>query len=137
MGADQIGYLLIGPETLSETKIAAATREVKAINAELTNYKEGDRLSPEAKWFLECKTCEYIENVEDIEGLLADPEELLDEIVEAWNGGYRDVATKALPNRKQAFWAGGMSWGDSPDGAGYKAMEAAYAYGIFETLGIS
>jgi hypothetical protein len=139
MGADQIGYLLIGPSKLSAAKLAKAARLIEKINKEIRNYKDGDKVSSDVKYFLEARTGDTIEAVVDcdyLEGILEEPDDLISEIKAAWAGSYRDVAARDIGGGKRIFYAGGMSWGDTPDGAGYEAMDAAYAYGVLDIIGI-
>ena len=63
-------------------------------------------------------------------------EDRIVEFIKFWNtGDYRDAARREY-NDKAIVIAGDMSWGDSPDGAGFKALELAFQIGLCHILGI-
>ena len=71
------------------------------------------------------------------------PEGLVKEVREfaaGWNGGcFRDMAFRIDPDRagRKVVVAGELSWGDEPDGRGYRTLKKAFGLGIAQQLGVS
>lgn len=63
---------------------------------------------------------------------------LVNDLLAACNGKYRDTATRADPHdpKYRIVVAGELSWGDEPEGAGYETLKAAACIGLFEVMGI-
>lgn len=69
----------------------------------------------------------------------ADGNELVDQVIGAHTGNYRDSATswfRVGTEQIHVSFNGAMTWGDSPDGCGYQAMSWAYRLGLCDVLGI-
>lgn len=160
MGADFISYLVFGPFRLSKSKttmkrakkkvtsfVALACQmydlEMKAVGI-LADAKEADEQLSElmVENGIECTV-----DVAWARFYQDNPMKLVDELFDVWHNGSRDSAYRSVPgnrkqkiwsaNRKQKIWsAGGMSWGDDPDGFGYQTMKKADQAGLLEIFGL-
>jgi len=63
-------------------------------------------------------------------------EKLLDNLVDVLtNGGYRDTVMrpmKPFDRRHHILVCGDMSWGDKPEGEGFRLLSIIYAYGFWQ-----
>ena len=71
------------------------------------------------------------------------PEDLIvgvREFAAGWSDGrYRDLSFRIDPEKpgRKVVIAGELSWGDEPDGEGYRMLKKAFALGIAQRLGVS
>ena len=74
--------------------------------------------------------------VEDIDGLTAT--EAVDHFIKSWPPQFRDTAHITDPDDpdKVIVFAGERTWGDTPDGHGFKLLAWAGVLGIAPGLGI-
>jgi len=143
-----IGYLAKGPYKITKAQKKAAARAL---------------LSLARTWLLdnkyECHNCGAVED--DVKGALTDhsdcqncglhypvylqaitclthAEKKVDEWCDNWPPTWRDCARRTDPDDKKQVlvFAGDMSWGDSPDGGGYKYLDEFLNSGIIDKLGI-
>jgi len=135
MGADQIGYLVKGPAEIPETSIRAAVRACRRLRKELLDEAGPDANEEERVDAALSRTGEFF----DPEDIPEDPEPIIREFVDWWRAqDSRDTCSRQDPdNPKQLLvFAGEMSWGDEPDGRGYKMLRQAFAWGFAGALGI-
>jgi hypothetical protein len=149
MGADFIGMMVVGPRELDKSvevsnKAAQRLKEFitgflaieelnkKVANKELTNeetyqeqldkvYDETPELlsleeMSEGGWCLEYKDKEMM---------------FVLELLDVWETGSRDSICRWLDDDKKVVAAGDMSWGDEPDGFGYRTLKHAEQAGLF------
>jgi len=143
MGADMIGYIVVGPKLIGPWQQKEAVRKIKLLVKEWnasgkppvcqTCFVEYSEASLDGCQCDECGT-----EMPDLELMKTDPERYVREMVERWPPDFRDVATRDMPgNRdKVIVFAGDMTWGDSPEGAGYAALRLLLNSGCAEELGL-
>jgi hypothetical protein len=146
MGADMIGFLSKGPVKFTDAQKEAALAEGSRIlslvrewhDLELAENPDADAI----KAFLEANPVLKRNFQSDIifaERLVdSNVNDVLAEFIEVWENGARDVASRIDPDNEnmQLWFAGGMSWGDEPDGYGYQSYQDALLLGMTEKLGI-
>lgn len=135
MGADQIGYLVKGPQKIPARRIKAAVRacqqQRKALLADATDPNSMDNRMDEAL----SATGIYFDPAD----IPAEPEQEIREFVEWWRTlGGRDTCSRQDPDdaRQKLVHAGDMSDGSEPDGEGYQMLKKAFAWGFAEALGV-
>ena len=147
MGADLIGYFLLVPDGLTQEETAPMQRHLMNIARVIAEYEMLRYEEAEAQW--ESYHRELFDLLGDEAHNMMPDEEDLDVVIDyikRWIGlfnehmsdfgipDYRDVAAFPLPTASgRNIWiafTGDMSWGDSPDGTGYRAIEAAFCLGI-------
>jgi len=125
MGANYVGYIVIGPNRpFTEEEIERAVKVYKTVEQETV-----------------CPECE--ERVTDgvCEGCGRDypePDMDLDEFREyltSWPLDYRDVGWRVYKD-KRVVCAGEMTWGDEPDGSGYQWFKRILSWGLADALGL-
>lgn len=75
----------------------------------------------------------------DDENLEERVRQLVEKFKSFWrDGGYRDTVWRVDPDdsTRVLVFAGELSWGDEPSGAGYQLLKDADQYGILEVYGI-
>jgi hypothetical protein len=135
MGADLTGYLVKGPLKIAASRVVVAVRACRHRRRELLaltgpQAERHDRMDAALS-----ATGEYVDPAEIAE----DPEpEVRDFVAGRHDIGGRDTCCRRDPddNRQQLVYAGEMSWGDEPQGQGYKKLKQAFAWGYAEALGI-
>lgn len=163
MGADLIGYILVGPIKINKKKIEKCIREVSEFLNLITRGLEIERMD-EAKRSstpdVEIELSNIHEELEDrnidcgsgIEDGLnfvglgdlqidesTNPRTLVQEFVSWWeepSGRDRNCRIDPYNDKRQIVFAGEMSWGDTPSGEGYTMINQAMALGIVDALGI-
>jgi hypothetical protein len=125
MGADYIGYIVVGPNRpFTEEEIERAVGVYKTVEQETV-----------------CPECE--ERVTDgvCEGCGRDypkPDMDLDEFrdfLTAWPLNYRDVGRRDYKGNL-LLCAGERTWGDEPGGKGYQWLKRVMSWGLGEALGL-
>jgi transcription elongation factor Elf1 len=148
MGADMIGYLAKGPYTITKAKRKAAARELLRLariwllentytcctcGAVETDIEEA------VKDHLDCQNCgvRYPVYLQDIK-CLSHAEKKVAAWCDYWPPTWRDCARRPDPDDKKQVlvFAGDMSYGESPDGAGYEYLAELLNSGISDLLGI-
>ena len=143
MGADLIAYIAVGPLTLTKKQKADAVKKyVKCWEKELkTNQIEcsecGEKFTPEPDDdnTIMCPGCNRkITWHKD----LAEAKKWATEMVNEWPPDFRDCGSRQLPGSKTKwiFVAGDMSWGDRPDGLGYRYLDDLFMSGLNVFMGI-
>jgi hypothetical protein len=138
MGADLFTCMLVGPKRLSRSKktTLAAIREVQHTLLTLSQWKAHilgalpmPELPPQMAAQPELEEFEYLLNIE--------PQVAVMELQNLWAGltDARDVNMRDYGD-KQILVAGSMSWGDEPDGEGYRICKQSHALGLFKVYGI-
>jgi hypothetical protein len=133
MGADFIGYILVGPEhlkcpaPLKRKMLKAAEKMVKNCNEAMDSGEYEGLVGVQDQ-----------DEAQYIAGLA--PEVVLRYFLELWDGGYaRDLNWRtAKIGRKtvRILSAGEPSWGDEPDGHAYQTIKAALTLNFCIPLGI-
>ena len=149
MGADMIGYLVKGPASISDELWAEAERKLVL---EMTRFWGTMEIQcPECDTVIDVK--EMQESQEDVcpecgcgidaavKLKLTDAEAVHAFVTEArtsWPPVARDTVVRGDPDDpdKILAFAGGMSWGDDPEGEGYLQLKRLLASGLGKYLGI-
>lgn len=143
MGADLIGYHLRGPATCSPARITAAKRHMQRIER-ISTIPESKRSRRDTRaWNDLLNRISAATGIDDTVELAAEADGLtrlggafVDDFIAVWNGDGRDISIRDDGTRR-SFFAGDMSWGDTPDGDGYTTANTAAQTGILPLLGIS
>lgn len=151
MGADYIGYLVIGPQTLTPTtgKLTRAKKQaqkildmVSELGDEHADFETiADRYAP---WLKHLNFKSMVDSdFTCLGGLKAD--KAIGDLLDFWNGSSRDANMRMLhfdhlghklrPPIK-VVCAGDMTWGDEPDGWGYRTLKVAELLGLFDVFKI-
>ncbi len=152
MGADMLGFFLTYPSNAAATKavrkhVAAVMKDLSAV-ADLEalrtgEYNAGSISKEKVDAFLEKHTGwqDEVENCElepgDAVDLIMKDLDLVAEFDPKHGFDYRDVAQTGMKvNGVEVvtLFAGGMSWGDEPDGGGYQALKAMWRSGTGDVL---
>lgn len=135
MGAEQIGCLVKGPQKIPAVRIKAAVRACKRKRATLLGDAGDDSSRSERMSAALSTTGEYFDPAD----IPDDPQQEIRSFVQWWHHiDSRDTCSRQDPDdpRQVLVYAGDMSWGDEPDGAGYRKLKQAMAWGYAEALGI-
>ncbi len=145
MGADLITYIVVGPNTidLSDDQRAAVVKQLR-INAKQLRedcLKELNESNCEPTQEAIAEVLADNGNNSALAEVLVDDtlvESVLDEFLSTWHDWRRDASTRLLPgdDSRCIYVAGEMSWGDTPSGAAYQAIDIAYGLGLLPLLGI-
>lgn len=161
MGADLIGCFSKGPRKLPRHSLVTATAEAnwriawlkKAQRAIQANDDDALRkLIPGCPWLApehsngDVKHIDLTQLRSEIEHLLSTVgdvntltgEDIVKQFVDAWPPEFRDTAHVVDPADpdKVIVFAGERTWGDSPDGAGFKMLMRAAVLGIASPLSV-
>lgn len=161
MGADLIGYFAKGPRKLPKRDIPGAIAEADRRLAWLRKArpivetqppaavidlledcpwldpKQLKRKVDEVDWIQLRDNIAYLLNTAgDIEDLTG--EKLVRQFIQDWPPEFRDSAHIVDPDcpRKLIVFAGERTWGDPPEGAGFKLLSQAGILGIAPILGV-
>ena len=136
MGADLITYLVTGPVKLKSSKTLRAKILKKAqiiIDAASKAMEDHD-----FDWQEDKHIGRFEE--EDLEALAdLDAEQVLANLYELWDGGFRDSSSRVITRYGKRFMvvvAGSETWGDEPDGSGYATLRDSIRLGLLKPLGI-
>lgn len=137
MGAELIGYILVGPADISN-KREVAIAAVNKTNAALDKWAaDPDSLSEEDHELL---TFFYDSGQDDsdAEELKLDAEKFVDEFIEFWNSGSRDSNFRLNPKdvSQKIVFAGDATWGDTPQGYGYELIYTAETFNVLDAFEI-
>jgi hypothetical protein len=137
MGADLITYILVGPVKLKRSKKLQA-QLLKQANHIVGAAKQALK-DPDFDWCDDPFLSEFEE--EDLDSVAAiNPEAVLEDLFQLWEGSsFRDVSVRDKRINGKAVRivvAGGESWGDEPDGAGYATIRNAIKLDMLDALGI-
>lgn len=148
MGADLIGYLVKVPRKFEEDRLNEARTHLKLVLDTASTLKGA---LMDAKGDYENETVqnlinrlndlfEYSSNsIEDVEDVAEQVYEgLVDDVLAVCAGRFRDCSVRDDPHNEnfRIVFAGELSWGDEPEGAGYTTLKAADQIGLFPILGI-
>jgi len=149
MGADLIGYMCLGPKKISEAQAEAAERRAWEIFQALKTWYGDDEGEGEQPEILKGLGLGGVDEAYQLESLRFggdadiatatkdDIDALVDEIVGFWNDpGSRDAVDRWISDTEKVVFCGDMSWGDEPDGYGYRLLKMAHVLDILEPLGI-
>lgn len=143
--------ILVGPQTLSDDvelrrkAVERATRVTNAINAWAELYNDdgdGSAAAGQIPDALQLELKQVGVNIHHEEPrdynlvLHCSPEGAVAELLETWNKRtWTDVNTRDYGTR-QILVAGGVSYGDEPEGVGYQACKRASQLGLLRLYGI-
>lgn len=151
MGANLIGYMVVGPVDLDTGQTETATEraaEIIALAKDFATHEANGTMTDERYQAMVRRVTELDGDPEEnldyrAENVQAwDPGEVVRELFDCWDGGFRDEASRVLCDQNGAptqriVFAGAMTWGDEPEGAGYQALHRASTLGLFPLFGIS
>ena len=142
MGAELVGYLVVGPERFTEQQVQEAIKivaELKDIAAKIS-----DKLDQGVE--LEVLLKQYGIDFDDEEtlrehfiDLLKDdePGTIINRFLAFWMSPYsRDTHYRSYGGDKVIIFAGDSSWGDEPSGYGYTALKEIDNLGLFRIFDI-
>lgn len=129
MGAEQIGIIAVGPLKITKRRIERATKVLLDKESADTCGNCGDKLCGAAS----CEAC----------GTKAptrfesetDARRHAEAAASGWPPDFRDVSSREYGSKWIVF-AGEQTWGDTPDGAGYRYLNGLIADGIYAALGL-
>lgn len=131
MGADQIGFLVVGPDEISPKAVEKAAGILfRKQHDDTTCSYCGDSVEDGM-----CNGCGlHIPSFPSKEEALAYVQNLADQ----WPPDWRDCCVRSSPfgKNKLLVYAGDMSGGDEPSGGGYEYLKFLLASGISGALGI-
>lgn len=134
MGADLIGYILVGPPSLDEglkdSAISAAQERIDAATkwCALKDPSEEDFAPLEKFGFEDEFDAEWASG--------QDAESAVEEFMELWDEGARDAMDRIISDPPmKVLSTGEMSWGDEPEGS-FQTAKAAIMLGIAEIFGV-
>jgi hypothetical protein len=110
MGADFIGFMVIGPRELPD---------FEGVKATVGDMEYQDEATDEV---VSLSKAEVIA--------------MLTDFYSFWKFGSRDGMYRDLPDGSRIHCTGEMSWGDAPDGFGYSMLAFIMNTGLNERLGI-
>ena len=146
MGADLCVFILVGPSKIDE----------KLLNREMALAQVRPILESVKKWAVYIRALEAVDNTDNLppvepEGvdeaikedfdhysalLDIDPEEAVTDFFFLWNQCYyRDASCRMFGDR-QILVAGDSSWGDAPEGDGYRICKQSELLGLFSLFDI-
>lgn len=128
MGADLIGYLVLGPR-----QIERSTADFEAFfDQHKSRFEDAAPEDPDV--IVPCDTEQW-----EAESHALSREAFVkgcEAFVEFWNfNNSRDCASRALPgaeDTRKVMFAGDMSWGDTPEGHGYQCFEFVEKFDLYE-----
>lgn len=127
MGADLIGYLVVGPNKLDEDKKSAVIALFDLWAEKTKGLDDGD--DPEAATIeMEDGRMASLDDVMDITAVLGhwrDGAAFVEALWGWWDRGSKDSASREMPGdpTRCIYFAGEMTWGDTPEGLGYELLD--------------
>jgi hypothetical protein len=161
MGVDLIGFLVKGPRDISDKKEEAVKflekrnvflkesiiriQSVLDENLNLDDDVNYEKLFNNDKLlnnFLEENQGSYYDIPELIEEdlIIDNPEKFVEKFINFWTSNYaRDTTARADPDdpEKQIMFAGSESYGDEPNGYGYRMLKKVHQTGLNTVLEIN
>jgi hypothetical protein len=146
MGADMIGYMIAGPAKIEDADLITKARDnARHVVKTLQDMLESDFDPPTRKPLrgstetLDDRVLRIVVGDTSVEhGYFSgfNLDEFVTEFVEFWNRpDSRDAAYRMVGEHKVVF-AGDRSWGDEPDGYGYRMLRDADTLGLTDDLGL-
>lgn len=135
MGADQVGYLVKGPMKMQARRIVSAVRACQQQRKALLEDAGESATRDERMDAALSATGEYFDPADIPENPVKD----IRAFVDWWHTlDSRDACSRTDPDnpRQKLVYAGEMSWGDEPNGAGFQMLKRAFAWGFSEALGV-
>ena len=149
MGEDLIGYIVKGSTKITKAKQNKAVKYLKQLfNAYIGQVKKDPdeavdidylikHMPKQAIDLLDIDEDQFISMLED--NATKDPDKLVKDMADFWHSpGYRDVCIVIDPDdmKQHIMFAGDMSWGDEPEGGGYRELNRIYWLGVAKILGL-
>lgn len=134
MGANLVGFLMLGPVNLSmSTKtVSELIGEARKRIEQCKKFEESGNPKDMPDFLL------YEEDAADLVGL--NPEKVVRDFIKLWNDEEaRDwISRRVTIDGKEygAVFAGDMSWGDDPSGAAYQTIKPVSDLGMLSMFGI-
>ena len=153
MGAELIGYLLVGDKDLSQYRDAAIAQaekflaivksgHAKFIDGELATPLSGEESDYFTFAFPDIDINVYPEMLKDKLDFILDEigiklaESVVDDFLYFWKYPHNRDTNYRFHNGKQIVFAGGESHGDEPSGFGYNTLKLADMLGLFPACNI-
>jgi hypothetical protein len=145
MGADIIGYHVLGPPKLTRSLRSKAVKRIndmKEALEEICNDEEAED-GPVPDDFIDLLKTPLFRHLSaqtefsDLSFIreVHDPGKLVDEFMNFWDDPcFRDATSRIFTVKGQkvkVVFAGEMTWGDEPEGWGYTTLKAADYLGLF------
>lgn len=148
MGADLVGYMVIGKKEITDEMKQAAIAKLgrlcgvaKALMLEVDEGTDiGDVELPKDVpdfWTEEFEVygADFLEEFSELsdEDIVKRVEEAIDFLDDP---AYRDCASRNISDDEFVLFCGEMTWGDEPEGGGYQLIKGIHKMGIEEELGL-
>lgn len=148
MGAELVGYLVVGPKSFTEQQVQKAIKivaELKDIAAKISD-KLDQGVSIHKIPELEVLLKQYGIDFDDEETLREhfidflkddEPGTIINRFLAFWMSPYsRDTHYRSYGGDRIIIFAGDSSWGDEPSGYGYTALKEIDNLGLFRIFDI-
>jgi len=138
MGADLIGYMVIGPKKFDEYVLEKARAYLIRLQGQIDLALNKGEITQELRELVDMSSLGDLHEsersaIEDLDSRF--DESLIDEFLDLWKYGCRDSCCRPYKDRQIVF-AGEMTWGDTPEGTGYTILEAIEYVGLYKILGL-
>lgn len=135
MSADQVGYLLVGPVTLSLSR-KTVSQIIKEAKSRIEICRKVNNGTYEEK-----KLPEFLTYEEDALFLSTfHGEDIVKDFINLWNKeGAKDMISRRVVLGGEEFgivFCGEMTWGDEPTGTGYNTIRPVHDLGLLPLFGI-
>jgi hypothetical protein len=135
MGAEQSGYLVKGPAKITAARVRAAVRACLRLRRELLASAADPESSADREKVAYDRTGIEFDPLE----IPDDPTPAIRDFVDWWRTlGGGDTCSRTDPDdpKQVLVYAGDMTYGDEPDGYGYRKFKQAFAWGYAGALGV-
>ena len=149
MGADLIGFIVKGPTRIKKDKQKKAVQYLTQLfDAYIEQAKKDPSKDPDINYlrkYIPKQAADMMDIDEEQfivilqENARIDPKVLVKTMVDFWHApNYRDVCVVIDPDdiKQHIMFAGDMSWGDEPEGPGYRELKRIYWLGVDKILGL-
>jgi hypothetical protein len=145
MGADLVGYHVMGPMKLDGRKKKAAIRQVTEMKKVLKEFYNIHGRDPDsafvkdlykATFFTHLCSSTLLEELRCLDEIKY-PEKFVTEFLSFWKSPYNDCSYRITPTGLMVIFAGEMSWGDEPSGSGYQMLKKAEFSGLMDLYDIT
>jgi hypothetical protein len=157
MGAETIGYLVVGPVNFDDKVEEAIAHVVKESNVaqaliNLIKHIPEENLDDDlvtnicaiSLVFMNLYECygDISDTIDELESYIFSEEEakkVVDDFVNFWKNGARDTTCRLNPldSNYLIVFSGEQTWGGEPDGYGYTKLKQMFTLGLDEVFGIS
>ena len=135
MGADLTGYFVVAPRRVPDDAIEKVSELAVERLRDAREYVQG---GARPSWVFECD-----DHFLDLQELVSSPDiekrvkRIKADILAVMSGDFRDTVTRAIngPEGKIAIFAGDRTWGDEPDGWGYRTLKLLSVLRLMSVVG--